>query len=338
MAHLPPIGSPPVGAFRFNDETNMMEYYNGNEWMNITSTSPDVHTGGTRGVGMGGYTGSALVDIIEYVQINTTGNTTDFGNLAAGNYEAAALGSRTRGIYWGGGPTPTTIQYITFASTGNSATFGTCANNSQSTGLSDATRGISIGGWNSPTAINTIEYITIAATGNAVDFGDMEVARRQTAAFASPTRGVFGGGSPMTNSIDYITIATTGNSATFGDLDAARQSACSASNAIRGVFAGGDGPSLPAVTNSIEYITIPTLGNGIDFGDLTIAHSFVIDGGASSPTRAIFMGGYANPGPAATDMIDYVEIMTTGNATDFGNLSGNRNRVAACSNGHGGLG
>ncbi len=332
------LSTPPAGSIRFNTDSHKMEIYNGEKWWEIDSTSPYRHTGGTRGVGMGGYSGSALVDIIEYVQINTTGNAVDFGNLAAGNYEAAALGSRTRGIYWGGGPTPTTMQYITFASTGNSATFGTCATNSQSTGLSDATRGISIGGWNSPTAINTIEYITIAATGNAVDFGDMVSARRQTAAFSSPTRGIAGGGSPMTNSIDYITISSTGNAADFGDLNAARQSACGASNAIRGIFAGGDGPSLPSVTNSIEYITIPTLGNGKDFGDLTIAHSFVVDGGASSQTRAIFMGGYANPGPASTDMIDYVEIMTTGNATDFGNLSANRNRVAACSNGHGGLG
>ena len=334
----PSLSTPPSGSIRFNTDSKRLEIYNGEAWWGMDSTSPEVHTGGTRGLAMGGYNGSSLIDIIEYVQINTAGNAVDFGNLAAGNYEAAALGSRTRGIYWGGGPSPTTMQYITFASTGNAATFGTCTAATQTTGLSDATRGISIGGWASPTAVNTIEYITIAATGNSVDFGDMVSKRRQTAAFSSPTRGIAGGGSPMTNSIDYLTIASVGNASDFGDLNAARQSACGASNAIRGVFAGGDGPSLPAVTNSIEYIAIASLGNGIDFGDLTIAHSFVIDGGASSPTRAIFMGGYANPGPAATDMIDYVEIMTTGNATDFGNLSGNRNRVAACSNGHGGLG
>ena len=32
-----------------------MEYYDGNEWVNITSTSPEVQTGGTRGVFGGGF-------------------------------------------------------------------------------------------------------------------------------------------------------------------------------------------------------------------------------------------------------------------------------------------
>jgi hypothetical protein len=36
--------------------------------------------------------------------------------------------------------------------------------------------------------------------------------------------------------------------------------------------------------------------------------------------------------------IDTVEIMTTGNATDFGDLTGSVTAAgAACSNGHGGL-
>ena len=35
--------------------------------------------------------------------------------------------------------------------------------------------------------------------------------------------------------------------------------------------------------------------------------------------------------------IDYVEIMTLGNAKDFGNLAEARSQPGACSNGHGGL-
>ena len=332
---ISPLQPTPVGALRFNTDSSKLEYYDGNQWVNVTSTSPEAQTGGTRGVGMGGWSGSGLVDIIEYVQINTTGNAVDFGNLANSEYEGAALGSRTRGIYWGGGPTPTSIQYITFASTGNAASFGTCTSMGQNNAVSDATRGISAGGWASPTAVNTIEYITIAQTGNAIDFGDLYQKFRQAQSFSSPTRGVFCGGSPVTNVIQYIEIQTTGNSADFGDLTLARQSGCGASNAVRGLSAGG---TTPTESDVIDYITIASLGNAIDFGDLNLAHNFVTDGGASSPIRAIFMGGYANPGPASVDMIDYVQIMSTGNATDFGNLSANRNRVGACSNGHGGLG
>ena len=35
--------------------------------------------------------------------------------------------------------------------------------------------------------------------------------------------------------------------------------------------------------------------------------------------------------------IDYVQIMTTGNAVDFGNLTDGGRSSGGCSNGHGGL-
>ena len=47
-------------------------------------------------------------------------------------------------------------------------------------------------------------------------------------------------------------------------------------------------------------------------------------------------GGYY---PAKVDVIDSVQIMTLGDAVDFGNLQVARGRFAgSCSNGHGGLG
>ena len=44
MEH-PPLQSTPVGAFRFNTDSSKMEYYDGNQWVNITSDSPQVQTG-----------------------------------------------------------------------------------------------------------------------------------------------------------------------------------------------------------------------------------------------------------------------------------------------------
>ena len=38
----------------------------------------------------------------------------------------------------------------------------------------------------------------------------------------------------------------------------------------------------------------------------------------SSPTRGVFAGGYVDP--AVTNVIQYITIATTGNATDFGDL------------------
>ena len=59
---------------------------------------------------------------------------------------------------------------------------------------------------------------------------------------------------------------------------------------------------------------------------------------ACSPTRAaIFHSDTSTPN--VTNTIDYVQIMTTGNALDFGDM--NTNNIwgrGGCSNGHGGLG
>ena len=52
----PPEEPTPVGAFRFNTDSVKLEYYDGNQWVNVTTTSPNQHTGGTRGLmGSGGY-------------------------------------------------------------------------------------------------------------------------------------------------------------------------------------------------------------------------------------------------------------------------------------------
>tara|TARA_Y100000287_G_scaffold162350_1_gene142314 strand:+ start:818 stop:985 length:168 start_codon:yes stop_codon:yes gene_type:complete len=55
----------------------------------------------------------------------------------------------------------------------------------------------------------------------------------------------------------------------------------------------------------------------------------------------VFAGGSQAPAtPNIIDRIDYVEIMTTGNAVDFGNLTyttGDGRQPQGGSNGHGGL-
>ena len=44
-----------AGAIRFNTDSSQMEIYDGNQWTGILATSPELQTGGTRGIGMGGY-------------------------------------------------------------------------------------------------------------------------------------------------------------------------------------------------------------------------------------------------------------------------------------------
>ena len=176
MVQISPLQPTPVGAFRFNTETAHLEYYDGNQWVQLTSTSPEARTGGTRGISMGG-ANPTNCNVIQYYNISTTGNAADFGDLSYKAGTASGCASRTRGIYAGGevAPQVNTIEYITIASLGNAADFGDISTGSNAHGFGCAAnsyRGLLLGGYLSPAKRNTIEYITIATTGNTVDFGD----------------------------------------------------------------------------------------------------------------------------------------------------------------------
>ena len=176
-------------------------------------------------------------------------------------------------------------------------------------------RGIFAAGYNG-SHLNTIDYITISSTGNATDFGDTITGKSGRAACSNATRGIFAGGSGSHNEIEYITISTPGNGTDFGDLTQGRYApAGNASSKGRGIFGGGG-----STTDIIDYITISSTGNATDFGDLTrdVDEPF----GVSNGKRGVFGGGYG-PSPAYTaqNTMDYVTIDTTGNATDFGDLS-----------------
>ena len=116
----------------------------------------------------------------------------------------------------------------------------------------------------------------------------------------------------------------------FGDLSGDTLTSTGCSNSTRCVFGGIRNPGY---TNTIEFITIASLGNSQDFGDQTVNNGG--RGGAASSTRGVWAGGYGSP--AFTNSIDYVEIPTTGNAIDFGDMTYTADRLAGCSNGHGGL-
>ena len=184
--------------------------------------------GNDRGVFAGG--GNPTQNVIQYLTISTTGNTTDFGDLNNSTYSAAGVTNNTRGCFGGGSPKIDVIDYITIATTGNATDFGnlTVARQTFTGGCSDETRGIWGGGYYSGpnTYGDWIDYITIANTGNATDFGDLTQGRSGATATNNATRGVFAGGyvsgGPDVNTMDYITIQSTGNATDFGDLSQAR--------------------------------------------------------------------------------------------------------------------
>jgi len=350
----PPEEPTPAGAFRFNTDTAKLEYFDGNQWVNVTTTSPEQHTGGTRLLFAGGYgnePANPAMDSIDSVNVATTGNATDFGNLSTARTAKSGGASRTRGLFQGGRFSPTSdgyniIDFVTIASEGDTIDFGDLkgeTRNPNKQGFSDSTRSIFAGGYSMPgqTHVNSMEYVTIATTGNGVDFGDM-VSLTIVPGYTgnSPTRGIIAGGRQTPNwynNISYVTISTTGNTSDFGDMTVARSNnASSCTNAVRmvmpmGVISPGAGTPTPSDV-TIDYITMATLGNALDFGDANSAGEGAASG--SSPTRGVFCVGT----PAAGDTIEYVQLMSTGNATDFGNLNAGRRVYGSVSNGHGGLG
>ena len=188
------------------------------------------------------------------------------------------------------------------------------------------------GGGNPGSYSNAINYITISTSGNSQEFGDLTVARSRTSSYGSKTRGIWAGGNPVTNTIDFVHIATTGDAVNFGDLTVARRFSAGTSSSTRGISAGGNeaAGSPHASVNVIDYTTIATLGDAINFGDLLVTRSGL--SALSSPTRALFAGGYDSGSPAAgTNDINYATIASTGNALDFGNLSAARRHLSGCS-------
>ena len=335
----PSLDKPKAGAFRFNTDSSQLEIYDGNQWTGVLATSPEVQTGGTRGL-MAGGANPSYSDVIDYINISTTGDAIDFGNLLNAQYMLSGCASRTRGLFHGYQGSPAArdkvIEYVTISSTGNAADFGDLSVISSSGGQawgSSGTRALMALGWEftpSSNALNTVEYVTIASTGDSKDFGDLtQTWAKPSGTLASPTRWCISGGG--TNVINYMTISTTGNAADFGDLtDGTREEGTGASNAVRGLFCGGSGPGA---NNTVDYITIATLGDAKDFGDLS--DSTELGAAAASPTRVTVGGGTT---PSKINNIDYFTIATTGNATDFGDRTITGYGVGSCSNGHGGLG
>ena len=248
-----------------------------------------------------GFIGAGLVnpsqsDNIDFLNIQSTGNTTTFGNLTTAKYALGSGASSTRGIFCGGYD-PTSSP---------------------------------------DTDINTIEYITIATEGNATDFGDRTVVGRTTAAASSSTRVVMAAGQVgnpgIINTIDFITTATTGNASDFGDLLGLTNSMCNANNSpTRGIFSGGNTPSSPYNQNVIQYITMASAGNATDFGDLTVNARDAAGGTASSNTRGLILIGNSSPNNNL-NTVDFVTIASTGNAADFGDIFAGRYSVSSCSN------
>ena len=195
------------------------------------------------------------------------------------------------------------------------------------------TRAVILGGRGSSSSNLTdeIDFFTINTLGNAQDFGNLTAAHYSMGVVCDGTRVVAAGGRTpsFVQDIDFFTISSQGNAADSGyDLNNT-ENPNALSDSIRGVFAITSGS---AYKNAIDYITIQSLGDAQDFGDLTDIRGY--GAALASSTRGCFIGGLDTTAPADLDIniIDFVTIRSTGNATDFGDLTNAVSQPGAASN------
>lgn len=190
-----------------------------------TNTSPNSSTrvctaNSTRFLNMGDY---QWTNVIDYVQITTIGNATDFGDLTAPKAQGTGFSSPIKAMY-AGGYSPGNVHYstidaVTIASTGNATDFGDMTNavKTNGGGSGNNTRGI-ISGGTAGSYIDNIDQINLSSGGNATSFGNLTIATGFGGSASNLTRSVYrGGDDPRGNTIDFIQIATGGNAQDFGD-------------------------------------------------------------------------------------------------------------------------
>lgn len=298
---------------------------------------------GERGFLSAGYQQSGQAHIIRYVTIATTGNTQTFGSLAdlgisgrtvpaSNEYETssvAGVGATkvfiSATIYNGGGGA---FFVFTAATPSNASGFG---NNgypganyyfAASTGdqyrgsASNGIIGLFVGGMYSISAL--MQSVSLITTNTVVQFGNLTAARGRAHGAANlDGRAVFGGAqysnTGPVSTYDYVELSTAANASNFGSSytygGQYQNSTKATSNDTRMLVWGG---SSNQVATKIAAVEIGTLGNAVLYGSCTSMNNTAIFANA---TRCVCCKDQTNG-------LQYVSMVTSGNASAFGALSG----------------
>ena len=140
---------------------------------------------GDRALVFGGTPTGSFYNKIDYYDITSTGNASDFGDTTQARGYASACGSGILAAY-GGGISINTIDYVTVSTTANAQDWGDLTTGGSGNGAaSSIERGLWFGGWDRN---NIIDYITWSSTGNAVDFGDLSTTHKNVGASSNGTK------------------------------------------------------------------------------------------------------------------------------------------------------
>jgi len=321
--------SPTNGDTWWDTDDEKYKMYINDSWMVLYGDKDSITWGGDRALIYRGRSPSANINYndIDYYNITTSGNASDFGDTSAVQYASASAGSKSRNLlFYGkegsGNVASDRIDYVTVATTGNATDFGNQGYNDGNyvRAVSNGTKAFSIRSFGS----GEIEVVTIDTPGNATQWSENDAALNVNQGYNQDgydlnatsndaTRGIFrrGDGRMYYFNMDtYANVTDTLHSYTNGG----------ASDGTYGIIAGGK--QSGTTINNISYITIQSPSNAIDFGDLTIARDDCVTTG--NGTYATINGGRS--GTTGYNTIDYVTIATPGNAIDFGDLVTNIGR------------
>tara|TARA_B100000035_G_C20767266_1_gene451035 strand:- start:15 stop:683 length:669 start_codon:yes stop_codon:yes gene_type:complete len=196
------------------------------------------HASSTRGLWMSGRKspGNAIVSC-QTVQIQTLGNSIDFGDAAAGRrMHDSGMGSPTRAFMLGGYDNSNytnDTQFKSIASGGDMIFGGDLVyTGGYIAACSNSIRGFGTGGYQHPGAASyfaiNINSIDLASAGNAVNFGDLTQKGGYACSSSTQTRAFRFGGVQFNPSSVYISriedwsTTSSGNATEFGDLIEAR--------------------------------------------------------------------------------------------------------------------
>ena len=239
-----------------------------------------------------------------------------------------------------------TIDYFTIATPGNSASFGNMLGTTVNGGsahnvtVSNGSRIVYGAFYDNTDAgsppVNGLEFVTASTLGNSTFMGTFTHRSGITGA-GSGGKGYYaaGDGNVPGNDIEVVDIANGGNATDTGYDIGNNDNGAAHANSNRWIHAGGQLNGAQYTTH-IEYFNVPVVANSTTFGSIS-SQGRTNPTGTGSDTRMLIAGGFYYSGSEALDNrvrndIDYLTIATTGNTTDFGDLTVKRTSTGSTSN------
>jgi len=132
----------------------------------------------TRGVRFGGGSPAPFnTNIIDFITIQSTGNSLDFGDMTSNTTYNCAAANSVRGLSAGDGVnSDAAIDAVTISTTGNAVDFGDMNTNKNARQACSSPLKMAIMGGGGPSYVSNCEYVNINTFGNGVEFGNASAA------------------------------------------------------------------------------------------------------------------------------------------------------------------